>query len=64
VTKKRPSVDLVLNLLCPSFEAKLTVRRYFASKSPLVSWHLLRLFEDPSGRQAPLLGKFLKVESE
>jgi SpoVK/Ycf46/Vps4 family AAA+-type ATPase len=62
VTKKRPSVDLVLNLLCPSFETKLTARRYFAPKSPLVSWHLLRLFEDPSGRQTPLLGKFLKVD--
>jgi len=37
VTKKRPSVDLVLNLLCPSFESKLAARERFSSESPLLS---------------------------
>ena len=37
VTKKRPTVDLVLNLLCPSAEAKLTSRSRFGSNAPLIS---------------------------
>ena len=62
VTKKRAGVDLVLNLLHNSFEDKLLARRYLSPSSPLISWYLLRLFEDPPGRQAPLLGKYLKVD--
>ena len=62
VTKKRPSVDLILSLLCPSFQARLAARRYFAPKSPLRSWHLLRLFDDQPGRHLPLLAKSIKVD--
>ncbi|MDL1985827.1 MAG: hypothetical protein LWX54_16880 [Deltaproteobacteria bacterium] len=36
VTKKRPSVDLVLNLLCPSFESKLAARERFSYHLPEV----------------------------
>lgn len=60
VTKKRPSVDLVLNLLCPSFEAKLAMRKRFTPNAPLFKHHLLHLFDDPSHQQPPLLGKYLK----
>jgi ATP-dependent 26S proteasome regulatory subunit len=62
VTKKRPSVDLVLNLLCPSFEAKLSGRHRFSAGAPLVGNRLLQLFEDPAQQQAPLLGKYLRVD--
>ena len=62
VTKKRPSVELVLNLLCPSFEAKLAAREHFSSGSPLLKHHLLHLFDDPSHQNPPLLGKYLKVD--
>jgi len=62
VTKKRPSVDLVLNLLCPSFEAKLEARKYLAGSSCLRRCFLLDLFDDPSQPNPPLLGKFLKVD--
>jgi len=61
VTKKRPSVELVLNLLCSSFEAKLAAREHFNSGSPLLRHHLLHLFDDPSHHNPPLLGKYLKV---
>jgi hypothetical protein len=30
VTKRRPSVDLLLNLLSPTFESKLSARQYFS----------------------------------
>lgn len=62
VTKRRPSVDLVLNLLSPSFEAKLAARRAFAPHAPLFKQHLLTLFEDPAHVRPPLLSRYLKVE--
>ncbi len=62
VTKKRPSVDLVLNLLCPSFQDKLAAREYFSSESHLLKHYLLHLFDDPSHQNPPLLSKYLKVD--
>jgi len=62
VTKKRPSVDLVLNLLSPSFEAKLAARERFLPTASLLRHHLLHLFDDPSHQQPPLLGKYLKMD--
>ena len=62
VTRKRPSVDLVLNLLCPTFEAKLAARQSFTPDSPLVKNYFLQLFDDPAHHQPPLLSKYLKVD--
>jgi Winged helix domain, variant len=62
VTKRRPSVDLVLNLLCPSFETKLSARQRFLSDAPLRTYQLLHLFDDPSHHQPPLLSKYLKTD--
>ncbi|MCE7990098.1 MAG: AAA family ATPase [Caldilinea sp. CFX5] len=62
ITKKRPTVDLVLNLLSPSLDFKLTARARFAPNAPLVKHHLLHLFEDPAQVAPPLLNKCLKVE--
>ncbi|WGV28011.1 AAA family ATPase [Halotia branconii] len=62
VTKKRPSIDLVLNLLCPSLEQKLVTRQRFTPSHPLLKHHLLNVFDDPSQHQPPQLGKFLKLD--
>ncbi|HEX2222604.1 MAG TPA: hypothetical protein VHN15_00205, partial [Thermoanaerobaculia bacterium] len=62
VTKRRPSVDLALNLLCPDLEAKLAARVHFGDHAPLVRHRLIRLFDDPSRPQPPLLARYLKVE--
>jgi len=62
VTKKRPSVGLVLNLLCPSFQDKLAARERFSSESPLLKHHLLHLFDDPSYQNPLLLSKYLRVD--
>lgn len=61
VTKKRPSVDLVLNLLSDSYEAKLEARRRFSPESPLVRAQLVQVFDDPSQQQPPLLSRYLKA---
>ena len=62
VTQRRPSVDLMLNLLCSSFEAKLDHRQRFIHSAPLLQHHLVQLFDDPSRQPSPLLGKFIKLD--
>jgi hypothetical protein len=61
VSRRRPSVDLALNLLCPSFEAKLVARARFVATAPLVRHRLIELFDDPSRPNPPLLGKHLRL---
>jgi SpoVK/Ycf46/Vps4 family AAA+-type ATPase len=63
VTKKRPSVELVLNLLAPSAEAGFGARRYFTAAAPLFRNHLLMLFEDPSQPHPPLLATYINVDA-
>src|SRR5215467_8914593 len=62
VTKKRPSIDLVLSLLAPSMEAKFAARSHFTEGAPLLRHHLLEQIEDPSQPHQPLLAKYLKVD--
>jgi SpoVK/Ycf46/Vps4 family AAA+-type ATPase len=57
VTRRRPSVDLALNLLCSSAAAKLACRSRLAPESPLLRHHLLVL-RPPSGQEA---SSFLNV---
>ncbi|HSJ55213.1 MAG TPA: hypothetical protein VLC52_15845, partial [Anaerolineae bacterium] len=62
LTRKRPSVDLVLNLLCPSFEAKLGARRRLGPGAALIRHHLVQLLEDPAQPSAPLLARSLQLD--
>jgi hypothetical protein len=61
VTKKKPTVDLVLNLLCASIDAKLAGRERFAPNAPLVRHGLLEITEDTAQGHSPLLARFLRV---
>ena len=61
VTRKRPGVDLVLNLLCSSLEGKLSAKQRFATGAPLRKWQLLHLLEEPR-HPSPLLSKHLKLD--
>jgi AAA+ superfamily predicted ATPase len=62
VTKKHPSVDLVLNLLCASLDEKLVHRQHFTPDAPLLKHHLLSVFTDLSQHEVPLLGRHLKLD--
>ena len=62
VQKRRPSVDLLLNLLCPSLPAKLEARARFAPDARLLRHRLVEIFEDGSRPHAPLLGKYIRVD--
>jgi AAA+ superfamily predicted ATPase len=62
VTKKRPTVDLLLRLLCLSAEDRLAARRSFAPDAPLLRWNLLTLNDDPGARRPVLLARYLKLD--
>ena len=64
VTRKRPSVDLALNLLCPSAEAKLLQRVHFAPDAPLIKHDLLYLIPDPHQVKPPILSYYLKLDDQ
>ncbi len=62
VTRRRPTVDLALNLLCASREAKILARGRFAPEAPLIRHKLLQLAPDGAGLPPPLLAYVLKLE--
>jgi AAA+ superfamily predicted ATPase len=64
VSKKRPTIDLALNLLCPSAVDKLERRAHFAPDAPLVRHGLLHLLPDPQQAQPPLLAHYLKLDGQ
>jgi hypothetical protein len=62
ITRRRPSVDLVLGVLSPTLQARLAAREHFAAAAPLI-WHrLLNIFTDTPERHPPLLAYLLKVD--
>jgi len=62
VTKRRPSVDLILGLLCGSFRDKIVARQRFSSAAPLVRQHLVSLVDDPAGPASTLLGRCVRAD--
>lgn len=64
VSKKRPTVDLALNLLTASGEDKLIARKYFAPEFPLIGRHLIELIPDPHQIQPPLLAHVIKLDDQ
>jgi hypothetical protein len=64
VTRRRPTVDLALNLLSASAEEKLARRRHFSSGSPLLEGELLQLLPDPTQPDPPLLAHALKLDEQ
>ncbi|HEY0994269.1 MAG TPA: hypothetical protein VGD80_44745, partial [Kofleriaceae bacterium] len=59
IHRKRPSVDLALNLLCGSLDERLAARARFTATSPLVRHGLIRVLGEPD---APLLARPIKLD--
>jgi len=64
VTRKRPTVELALNLLCSSAEEKLHRRIVFSADAPLLRDGLARLIPDPNQVEPPLLAHYLKLDEQ
>jgi SpoVK/Ycf46/Vps4 family AAA+-type ATPase len=62
VTRKRPSVSLILNLLHPTHEARVAGQERFAPQAPLLRHGLIALLEDPAIPQPPLLARYVKAD--
>lgn len=54
VTRKRPSVDLILNLLSDNMETKLRLRHFFSDDATLLRHQLLARSGEESSRQGQL----------
>jgi AAA+ superfamily predicted ATPase len=64
VTRKRPTVDLALNLLCSSASDKLRRRSHFTSDAPLIEQGILHLLADPNHIHPPLLARYLHLDEQ
>ena len=64
VTRRRPTVDLALSLLCRSTAERLERRIHFISRAPLLIRGLLHLVEDPNHVQPPLLAQYLVPDEQ
>src|SRR5215472_3543884 len=62
VTKKRPSVDLVLNLLCTSMADRVRERQALQPGAPLIDHRLVVTFDEPAQPPATLLSKSLHID--
>lgn len=62
ITRKRPTVELALNLLCASPDEKLLRRSHFATSSPLVKSGLLQLAADSGQSEAGSLARYLRLD--
>jgi len=62
VTRKSPSVDLLLNLLCPTQLERLAARAVFDPEAPLLKYRLVHMADGSSDSPVPLLQRFLKLD--
>ena len=64
VTRKRPTVDLALNLLCESPEERLRQRSRFLPDAPLIKSGLVELVPDQHQVEPSLLSRYLKLDEQ
>ncbi|MDI7277512.1 MAG: hypothetical protein QME94_16155, partial [Anaerolineae bacterium] len=62
VTRRRPSVSLILDLLCPPGPERLLALARFADDAPLFRHQLLERMAEPSPGSASLLAQSLRVD--
>ncbi len=62
VTRRRPSVELVIHLLTTTDAERLSARRSFQRNAPLLTHQLAHLLEDPAQSRPPLLAQYVKID--
>ena len=63
VTRKSPTVDLALQLLCDSDDERAARRDELRPDAPIVRDHLLRLIDDPHDVAPPLLARYVRTDA-
>jgi ABC-type dipeptide/oligopeptide/nickel transport system ATPase subunit len=64
ISRKHPTIDLALNLLCASREEKLIRRNNFVSDAPLITHYILHLYPCSHQPHSPLLGQYFKLDEQ
>lgn len=64
VTRKRPTVDLALTLLCTSASDRIARRAHLTPSAPLLQQGLISLVADPNQVQPSFLAHFLKLDEQ
>jgi hypothetical protein len=62
ITRRLPTIDLALNLLCQTPEEKLQQRQHFSPQSALISQGILHTIADPNQVQPSFLAHYLKLD--
>ncbi|MEI6044576.1 MAG: ATP-binding protein [Chloroflexota bacterium] len=62
ITRRRPSVDLVLRLFCPGLAGQVAARRCFDLDAPLLKYRIIELSEENQNRQPSLLARSIKLD--
>jgi ATP-dependent 26S proteasome regulatory subunit len=62
VTRRQPSVDLALKILCDDFAQKIAAKARFSAGAPLRRFGLIEFCEEPEGVKPPLLGRRLRLD--
>jgi len=64
IARKKPSIDLVLDLLCETEAEKWGARTVFSPHAPLLWWEILQVIDDPRSPSASSdLAQFLKLDA-
>lgn len=64
VSRRRPTVDLVLNLLCPTADERIEFRSHFAPDAPLLRHRLIQLAPDNSQAMPSLISHGIKIDEQ
>jgi AAA+ superfamily predicted ATPase len=62
VTRRRPTVDLALHLLCASAEERVASRARFAPHAPLMRHAVVELVAEPGLAEPPLIARAVKLD--
>jgi AAA+ superfamily predicted ATPase len=62
ITRKKPTVSMILRLLCANFEDTLTARHTFCPDAPLLKNNLVCLYPNNSQNDTPLLSRSVQVD--
>lgn len=62
ITRKSPSVNLIMKLLCRTLEEETSARIFFAAHSPLFKYRLLEYIDGGESGKTALLSRSLKLD--
>ncbi|WP_298269391.1 ATP-binding protein [Geobacter sp.] len=62
VTRRLPTVGLVLDLLCATLRERIEARRFFDPRAPLLRYRLLRFADPPDNAASSLISRPLRTD--